>query len=39
MFWNDYLARFHRAALERALPLGLQNTGGAIWLTKTSTPP
>jgi hypothetical protein len=34
IFWNDYLARFHRAALERALPLGLKNTGGAIWLRK-----
>jgi len=34
IFWNDYLAQFHRAALGRALPLGLQNTGGAIWLRK-----
>jgi hypothetical protein len=34
VFWNDYMAKFHREELERALPLGLRNTGGSIWLRK-----
>jgi len=34
VFWNDFLGTFHRDALERSLPMGLRNTGGAIWLRK-----
>jgi hypothetical protein len=34
VFWNDYISKFYRGDLERCLPLGLKNSGGAIWLRK-----
>lgn len=33
-YWNHMIALHHRAELERALPLALNNPGGSIWLRK-----
>jgi predicted O-methyltransferase YrrM len=32
LVWNQYLATYHRRALEEAMPLCLRNTGGSLWL-------
>jgi predicted O-methyltransferase YrrM len=36
LFFNSYLATHHRAAVEQKLPLFVKNTGGSLWLEKTS---
>jgi hypothetical protein len=33
-YFNDFIAREHRALLEATLPLALRNTGGGLWLRK-----
>lgn len=35
-FFNSYLAIHHGAKLEQMLPLSMKNTGGSIWIEKTS---
>jgi hypothetical protein len=30
-WFNDYLGRFHRDAVEGAMPLWARNPGGSIW--------
>ena len=35
LFFNDYFARFHHAAMVQAHPLVGRNTGGSLWLRKT----
>jgi predicted O-methyltransferase YrrM len=35
-FFNSYLAIHHGEKLEQMLPLSLKNTGGSIWIEKTS---
>jgi len=35
-FFNSYLAIHHRARLEQILPLAMKNTGGSLWIEKTS---
>jgi predicted O-methyltransferase YrrM len=34
--FNDYFRRYHREVIEASLPYVLQNTGGSIWLRRTS---
>jgi len=36
MFFNSYLAIHHRQAMEQNLPSWLKNTGGSLWIEKTS---
>ena len=36
VLFNSYLGIHHRAVVERHLPLFLQNTGGSLWIEKTS---
>lgn len=36
VLFNSYLGLHHREAVERHLPLFLQNTGGSLWLEKTA---
>jgi len=35
-FFNSYLAVHHRARFEQMLPLSMKNTGGSIWIERTS---
>lgn len=39
VLWNHYLACRHRAVMEDALPIMLENPGGAIWLRRRSDRP
>jgi len=34
LFFNDWLARFHRQRLERAIPATKKGAGGSIWLRR-----
>lgn len=36
VLFNSYLGIHHRAVVEQHLPLFLQNTGGSLWIEKTS---
>ena len=36
VLFNSYLGLHHRAAVEQHLPLFLQNTGGSLWIERTS---
>jgi predicted O-methyltransferase YrrM len=36
VFFNSYLATHHLDAMGHALPLSLMNTGGSLWIEKTS---
>ena len=33
-FFNSFLSLFHREAFGDAIPLGMKNTGGSIWITR-----
>ena len=33
-FFNSFLSLFHRDELSSAIPLGMKNTGGSIWIKK-----
>jgi methyltransferase family protein len=35
LLWNDFLARFHEAAVAEAMPLARKNSGGSLWLRKS----
>ncbi len=35
-YFNHFMAVFHRARYEQAMPLALRNTGGSIWLAKSA---
>ncbi len=34
MFWPNYLHKFHKKAIQAALPLSKKNPGGSIWLER-----
>jgi len=36
LFFNSYLATHHRDVVEKNLPSWLKNTGGSLWIEKTS---
>jgi predicted O-methyltransferase YrrM len=36
LLFNSYLATHHKEELSRHLPLAMKNTGGSLWMTKTS---
>lgn len=38
VLWNHYLALEHREVVEAELPVMLETPGGAIWLSRTSSP-
>ncbi len=36
LYFNSFMARFHRETLGRRMPLCLQNPGGSLWIKKES---